>query len=307
MTTDAEILELIQDYTHTNQYFLVEYLFLANRKHQNLRNALDSKADKDKLKEIIFDLEDHFQTSFNEVFKETCKYINRYFSQELCHRRPSIPVRISLKVIAYNQIVSLERFPPWEFEDIESNTFENSAFDYLSHAGSQEYYLCNSIPQAINEGKYKNKRIDIQKAEDYIDNYINKRPKTEKSNDSLDMEWAECWKKVRNELTGEAQIPPPESCYKSTVVSPISLSSKDLKSSEFKKFFSLDDVSISAESKAIVGYLCLDHPVENYFETKDVRFIDIVSKFLSLYMLPELGYTQYSSTYFDALNVIGGV
>jgi hypothetical protein len=302
MTTTIDVLKLLQDYACINQSSLVEYLFLADRKHKAIQQAISLKASKEILKKNILDLEDYFQASFSEVASITYQYLEKYFSQKFCNERSAIPIRFSIKVIAYDQIVSRERFPSWAFEDIESTILENTAFEYLSREGTQEYYVCNNIPKAIESSGYKNNRIDIEKAKQYI-----KKSDSEKSiiEDGLvDVGWTECWKKVKHKHTGEEQIPPPESCYKSTIVVPILLHSKDLKSSEYKDFFNLGNTG--KESKVILGYLCLDHPLDQYFrEETDVKLVDIFSKFLSLYMLPELAYTQYSTSYFKALQVIG--
>jgi hypothetical protein len=302
MTAEVDLLNLLESYSCINQSLLVEYLFLADRKHKDLQKAIHSKDKKEILKEKILDLEDYLQESFSRIANVTCEYLRKYFSQQLCDKRSIVPIRFSIKVIAYDQIVSRARFPLWEFEGIETKLIEDSAFEYLSREGAQEYYICNSIPKAIALGGYKNNRIDIEKAKKYINNVQNK--KVVIGNDPIDMAWTKCWKKVKHEQTGEEQLPPPESCYKSTIVVPISLYSKDLSSSEFKNFFNLGNTP--KEGKVILGYLCLDHPSDNYFrEETDVKLVGIFSKSLSLFMLPELAYTQYSTSYFKALQIIG--
>lgn len=306
MTTDVQLLDLLQEHARFHQPSLVEYIFMANFKHQEIATELKAGANKKALRNKILDLDEYLKSQFSAVAEKTFEYLKKYFTKEFCSQRSEIPLRISIKVITDDEIVSLERFPRCKYEDFESKASENSAFEHL--AKGNEYYFCNSIPMAIDGGKYKNNRIDLVKAKSYIQKITNGNITID--HESLDIQWANCWKKVKYILSSKMETPSPTSCYKSTIVVPIALNPDDLSSDIFKnKFNRVFYLSINDEmhnGKIILGYLCLDHPLESYFkEDTDVKLTDMFSKCLSLYMLPQLAYTQYSPVYFDALEAIG--
>jgi len=303
MTTESQLLDLLHSYISSSQYSLVQYAFMANYKHEEIRKALISGSDRNTLQNKTLDLDRYLEAGFSEVCSQTFEFLKKYFSKEFCSKRSKDSVRVSIKVIARDKILTLERFPKCLYEEFESDALENSAFKELTDNDSTEYF-CNSIPKAIADGKYKNNRIDLEKAEKYIRNILKlKAEGKEVTQDSPDIEWAKCWKNIKT-LSGEEEKPTPESCYKSTIVLPIYLNPDKIAHYEFKDFYQLIENDLVQEGKFIFGYLCLDHYLENYFQEDDVKIADLFAKILSIYMLFQLSYTQCSPTYYKAFQEI---
>lgn len=305
MTTEFVILTLLKDFTHLNQSSLVYYFLNSSSKHEQIRIEIEKGKDcsKSVLLNLINDLEDYFHQSFLEIANETCIYLSKYFSNDFCSKNSKISLRVAIKCIVGDRIVTLAQFPNWDIEDIEFKIHEHSAFECFLD-GNKEYYLCNSIANAISKSCYKNPRIDIKKAKHYsLNTHPNNKVDTE-----IDMEWVKCWMNLKNKDTSIDENPPPESCYKSTLVLPISINLQDINSSHFNDFFNINFSNDLNQGKVIVGYLCLDHPLEHFFrEDIDIKLAEIIASFLSSYLLIELAYTQYSPIYFQALQIISSV
>ena len=150
--------------------------------------------------------------------------------------------------------------------------------------GGDKHYLCNNIPKALSEGNYKNARLD----KDAFEEQLEKFP----TGDMSDDEWVRCWHKLSFLRKGEKVFPPIQMCYRSTLVIPMSLLTKNLRQ-EFIEHFKVD----SDAERIVFGFLCFDHPEAGFFEDSDVHFGYIVADFLSLYLIQQLLYTDYSSVY----------
>jgi hypothetical protein len=311
LTSEIQLLQLINKYSRFSQSSLADYFFMSDLKHKEVEMALFKKKDApdyaEKLKVKISELDDYLD-EFNQVIDKTYEFLKEYFSKEYCSKRSEIPLRFSLKVIADDQIVSLRRCPACQYEDVESRTSDNSAFEELRN-GRREFYLCNSIPEAIANDDYKNNRIDIGLAKKYYSK-IKSREIDKNNKNLLDKEWVSCWKKVKSRINGLEEDPPFESCYRSTIVLPMSLELESL-SSQFRNFFHLIQNPVRDQvknGKAILGFLCLDHPEENFFnEDTDLEIGYVFANTLSLYIIPQLMYTQYSQVYFRSLSSLGEI
>jgi hypothetical protein len=302
MTSEIQIIDLLNKYICFTQSDLAQYVFIASQKHKKMANIVqkiskEGVGDDSRLKELRLsasELDDYLDTEFKRVFEKNYTFLEDYFSN-----RSDKTIRASIKVIIEDNIVSLRRYPDCEYEDFESKVSENSAFDAL--AKGQDYYLCNDIPEEIAKGLYKNNRINIQLAFDYYQRL--KAGELSKENKiQLDEEWQKCWKKVKSITTLEENVPIVDSCYRSTLVLPLSLETEKLDAS-FKEYFHMGSQLHFQPGKLIFGFLCLDHPEEGFFkEEKDVKMGYIFCDILSLYLIPQLAYTQYSETYFDAVS-----
>jgi hypothetical protein len=300
VTSEVQLLNLLERVMDFHQSSLMEYIFIADLKHREIEKGIKEKKGARTLEGRILELDNHLEQEFTNVSKKTCEFLREYFSKDYCSKRSEIPLRVSIKVIVNNRIVSLKRFPETKYEDVKSLVSENSAFDALK--SGEKFYFCNSIPEEISK-EYKNNRIDILKAKEYKQRLNDGEIKPVL--DNIDEEWVKCWNKVTIKLTGAKAQPPHESCYKSTIALPIFFNTESLASNEFKAFLHLDRMEHLNAKKLILGYLCLDHPLENYFQQEtDVGIGYIFSKILSLYMIFQLQYTQYSTVYYRALESI---
>lgn len=159
---------------------------------------------------------------------------------------------------------------------------ENTGFQYVFNNG--RYYLCPDIPSKAKGGYYINPRLQNHLARNY-----NPPRKAFIKKEAIDTAWCDCW--VRGSST------PAEwerSCYKSTLIVPMTLINNDL-DDEFKKdFFN----SSFHDNRTIIGYLCFDHPIIDYFnENIDVKLGYIFADILSLYFYSAYIHTTISQTF----------
>ena len=270
-------------------------MYACSNKHKKVREIvalLNAVEDAPRLGMLIQDLEaalsdlDRYAYSkFDEAFGTSFSYISDYFVSDSQYRP-----RACIKVITEEGVAPLVRRPkPFAFiEGLSAAPSENSAFDEIM-GDPVRHYICNDIPKQISSGQYKNNRIDMsifqRMLKEYPDGHI------------PDKAWKKCWKKVRltvddTDETRPLLEPPTAMCYRSTLVVPMSLITQDL-GQEF-----LNQFRISADTgTAVFGFLCFDHPEAGFFENEDVDFGYMIADFLSLYIIQQLMYTDYSSVY----------
>lgn len=267
-----------------NQKQLTEYVFCSYKLHSSMQANLplgERKSNPRLLKVNFVKLEQHLQDKFKGIFVDNYKFLKEYFDD-----RNQVYPRISIKVIINNTIVTLNR-EPHTYKDFKSRSHENSAFDSLTKG--QDYYICNNIPRQIRVGKYINNRINIEKARKY-------KP----SNDSDDHKvWIDCWHDVLND-EGKKVRPPSESCYKSTLVFPMSMNTSNL-SQELKEYLRIGNQANNYVGRIVFGFLCLDHPSKDFFDEEiDINIGMIFSDLLCLYLIDQVMFTEYSNSYFQA-------
>jgi hypothetical protein len=302
--TFPTLLELMRNYICDTQTALLQYIFLANNKHKAVKEFLEElesgaikgsyeQACKD-LAYLLTDLDEHLLIKFGEVFDSTYEYSLKYFEG-----RSLLPPRMTLKVVlALDKLVTLFKIPETYVYETDVGLAENTAFDRI--ADGERQYFCNDIPKSIRNGSYFNTRIDLDKAKEFamkdVDLHI-------EDDDTYDKAWSEAWKRIRLVGSDKTIKPPPETCYKSTVVLPVSLETEKLASEFINKF------RISNESeRALFGFLCLDHPTTDFFnEGTDTDFISILADILSCYLISQMTYTQFSSIYYKAKLVASGM
>ena len=149
---------------------------------------------------------------------------------------------------------------------------ENTAFSYLVSDNTQDKYLCNNIPEHILKDNYKNARIDLDKARKYSQPRKYKwRPIRAFVGKSFDKKWIEVWKKSEKDI-----ILDEKSCYKSTLVVPISFNGNNKLSHTVKLALG------AGEGTLPKGFLCLDHHYTDYFRDGDVELAYIVADMFSI-------------------------
>jgi hypothetical protein len=290
---NIDILNLISTYVCETQSSLSQHIFMVNEKHKKLRECVcqiqsDNREilykDKERLKMLLADIDGYFMTSFGEFFEKTYKYALVYFNE----RSPMSP-RITLKLVVEDQLGTLIKLPESFLSDKNTRIDENTGFHKI--AKGEKHFLCNNIPDAIRRSNYINARIDQNKASAFSERDSIERELSYK--DKFDNDWVKCWNSVKR-LGSESSIEsPPSTCYKSTMVIPISLAMKKLEKEFIQKF----EISESSE-KALFGFLCFDHINVNYFnEDQDINFTQIVADILSLPLINQLMFTQFSHFY----------
>lgn len=154
----------------------------------------------------------------------------------------------------------------------------NKAFELLLEDSSKYYYLCNDIPTEIKERLYKNARINESNINNYKEKFVLKNKYLRnKLKPSPDTSWRLHWKD--SNLIGNNEY---EHFYKSTLVVPIRV----LKPEDTG--VCLNTVLPEATSKFtegnIFGFLCIDHPMINYFNKEDdISVMYVIADFLSVY------------------------
>lgn len=289
------LLSLMRAYMCDTQTSLSQYVFLANNKHKLVKEFLDAiergAVTKSHaqiisfLSNLLSDLDEHLLIKFGEVFDSTYECSLKYFEN-----RSISPPRMTLKVILQaDKLVTLFKLPETYVYETDVGISENTAFDCIANGADQ--YICNNIPKAVVDGSYRNPRINTDRAKELI-----AKIEYNKSDDEYDSTWAKAWKCIQLAESNETIDSPAETCYKSTVVLPISLATEKL-APEFTARFKISNES----ERALFGFLCLDHPTINFFkEDVDANFVSIIADMLSLYLINQLIYTQFSSVYYKA-------
>jgi len=277
---NISLLTNTKDFICYNQGEYAQYNFLVSLRHQKLKKARskdDIKAKLDSLNKFVFSQAD-------AVFTKNFEIIKKFFSE----RDKELP-RVCVKCHDdKKQIVDVFRDrqayinKPYHISD-------NTGFNEVYKTG--EAYLNNDIPRTAMKGLYKNPRLHIGAAKNYI---VSKSF----SPQGPDTTWNNCWNPTIE--AGTETPSPAESCYKSTLIVPMTLLNNEL-SDEFKVAFKIDKKQVDLvdeKPRAIWGYLCLDHVERDYFKKDmDAALGYIFADMLSLYLITKLTYTEYSKTY----------
>lgn len=279
---------IVKEIVCYNQGKIADYSFIASKRHQDLKSIVEGKNECCDQKDIEASrqmLDEYLNVEFGNACEDNFEYAIKYFEN-----RSNFLPRVCLKVYYDNKVVPLFR-DRFLIPDSEYSIDANTAFQNIHMTG--KYFLCNNIPEAIHLGLYKNARIDSQKVKKYMNTFSIDR-KLSKFFDHEDTSWVSCW-----HSQGKCQQLPPEACYKSTLVVPLTFWNNDL-SSEFTNHFSID----SSLKRSVYGFLCFDHHCAGYFDLeKDINFGYIIADLLSLYLAQTLNYTNLSNSYRKATDI----
>ncbi|ABW27288.1 hypothetical protein [Acaryochloris marina] len=296
---ESKLLELLSDYVCSSQTSLLQHIFMVNENHKNLRQCIQSitsdkqeisKDEEDHLRELLADFDGFFLDDFGRIFEKAYKYSLVYFQG-----RSNISPRLTLKVISKDKLATLLKIPESFLSDNNTEISANTGF--LEIAQGKDFYLCNNIPNEIANGKYVNIRIKDKAA--YIYATTHSVDHSRKFRDRYDQEWVSCWSPVSRVGSKESIESPPETCYKSTLILPVSLATKKLRKEFIEKF-----QIISSTQRALFGFLCFDHINVEYFKLEDRFFIQILTDILSIYLINQLMFTQFSTVYYNAKKIL---
>lgn len=292
-----------KDYFCFTQSWLAQYSFMAGELHKEIKDCMRDEPDgpdkKKKLEKLCQKINNDLDSYQELIFKESCKYIQRHF-----HSRSKIKPRICLKAVedSKSEVVAIFREKYEYFINYKAK--DNKGFEDVHSTG--QYFICNNIPQEVADKKYWNPRIDRDRVmQVYFKNYDKNNPKQNEKN------WQHCWNK--NEPYGsngqdkKASLSSKESCYKSTMIIPLTLLNNEGLRDSFREHFNiptaLSDEDITA--RAIYGFLCFDHQEINFFNEKvDKRVGYVFADMLSIFMIHQLIFTKYSKTFNRAKDYI---
>lgn len=284
------VVNLVNDMVCYNQGELAQYTYLAGEKHKLMKEELRSAStDKAKVQSYKEELEIHLNAELKKVIKGNFARILKYFDG----RSKQAP-RVCIKVAKDDNILDFFREDN-RFYVTDCKRKENSGFASVYETG--KYYLCNDIPYEVKAGRYENPRIDKRKAILYkkssVLNWWNQKQGRE------DADWISCWKE--SSVNGNFVTPHAKQCYKSTLVIPMTLVGNDL-SRDFKQQFRILE---DKPGRAIYGFLCLDHHHRNFFKPEmDVAVGYIFADLISLYLISNLTYIDYSKTFKAAVDYV---
>lgn len=273
-----------------NQATYLNYAYMAGELHRKVKDYRRSLGDgavtKNKAKALerrIKALFDFFNAQLLSPIDLLIATAKNYYSG-----RHGLQPRCTIKLNHSQTTDSQEIFDFARCETVDYNTRykpeTNTGFDYVNQHGI--YYIENNIPNVAKQKKYVNERLHAGAAENYKIKMprwyaIGKKPYRK------DEEWVACWHKVGTVAPAE------KTCYKSTLIIPISLvnNARHLMP-DFVEHFKAQGCD-----KIIFGYLCFDHVSTDFFiEHKDVPFGYILADIFSCYLVTRLQYTLKSKT-----------
>lgn len=284
---DETVSKNLCDFICYHQGEFIQYAFLAGEYHKAMktefyvqkrnRNAIEAKHD-----ELI----GYLNEKIGDVFSTSFGLIQHFFSARhiksprICLKAnfdPKEKLVIGLfreQIVGYNSDCSVN---------------ENKGFHYIKENG--RYYLCQNIPKEAQRGEYYNPRLIKEAVDNYQPLSRIKRYFKTKNDFFLDENWVNCWRRIE---TGDGQPVKAHyrSCYKSTLIIPLTLWNNKLNPKFIEKF------NIADVNRTIFGYLCFDHIETNYFNPVfDVDVGYIFADILSLYLLVRFVFVDQSTTY----------
>jgi hypothetical protein len=300
----------IRDAICFNQGEYIQYTFLAGEAHKVLRIAYEtSPHDISIVHDTCMYLENILNRNMERVSQENFKFIKNYFSG----RHPIEP-RVCIKV-PYDQDEThklvIQLFRDRKVNYLSEYPLEaNSGFWTVKRTG--RWFLSNNIPKEVAQNLYLNDRLDYTAVKEYDNQKSHKADSRDEdstyggaSGFEYDQKWIACWKKPVS-LEGAVLEVDPTSCYKSTLIVPMTLWNNKLDEGFREVINKKLKIKIKEDeiSRIIFGYLCIDHVEEEYFNKKmDIDIGYMFADMLSLYLMTRLIYTDLSETFCRILDV----
>jgi len=284
------IVKLFNDFICFNQGELAQFNFLAGEFHKPLKDELRKEViNTEVLRNHFENLTEKISKLTAEAFNSNCQTIEQYFID-----RSKNPPRFCVKANKDGRVFDIFRPNP-EYFSLTYSYKDNTGCESVVDTG--KYYICNNVPKAIQNEEYNNPRIDCIK----VRRRIRDDGTFENEND-----WYDCWQSNSSSETNEIKRPHKSSCYKSTLIIPITLLRNKLDDS-FRSHFRIPKLNNQMEiSRAIYGFFCIDHVEPNYFnEDLDVKAGYIFADIMSLYIITGLMFTEYSGSYNRVKEMIG--
>lgn len=176
---------------------------------------------------------------------------------------------------------------------------DNTAFNFIRDVGRS--FISNDILAQIFSAKgYRNPRLDSDAVKSNYQKLAagRKRFHSYYRKDLPDHQWQGQWKDPTGTPAADHL-----SCYKSTLVVPMTLINANL-SDDFKEFMFEDDAA-TRYAKLTFGFLCWDHINTDFFQDHDEHFAYIAADILSLFMVTAFGLTSRSATCAEINKEIG--
>jgi hypothetical protein len=286
-----------------NQSKLSNYIFLSSRRHKNLKIALanykqspSSDDAANELRDAFSQLSNYLENDFRDISEWHFEYLVGMLKKKSV--TPKSP-RACIKGFQEDTIITLAGDPSGYYNK-KFPLNANTAFSEI--LSSKSYYLCNDIPHSVKMSAYRNARIV---GEDVAKNYSSNPLKDLKLwlTKTPDKNWQRCWERIY--IDGNCRLPPIESCYKSTLVIPMSFGSRGWLSDEFQRHFVGN--SDPTDYVSCFGFLCIDHQNAGYFRDEDIDMSYVFADLLSLYLIQKLTCSAYSSVWQEASEIVDSI
>lgn len=268
---------IFREMTCFHQGRAMQYWCYASWLHRSFKNAINEGATPDAIEKQRVALLDYLQQDLQQVALGTFSIINKYFAQRAAEYGKVMP-RICLKGFDEDQcLFDLAREKGIQHADPVALN-KNSGFAHVVKTGTP--FLANDLVTDLVH--YSNPRLIRKKVL-----ALDKRLKDKNSSHVIDkQDWIECWE---NGAKDE------RSCYRSTLIIPLTLKNNIGLLPEFRNAFGggkNDD-----NSRMIYGALCFDHVSPQFFRHEDIDFGYVAADWLSLYLLTQINYTANSTTF----------
>ena len=277
----------LRDFICFHQGEFIQFAFLAGEYHKALKTEFSKEnRSRDTIASRHDELLEYLNEKIGAIVSSSFSLIQNLYSD----RHVKSP-RICLKVNfdpKEEMVVGLFREQNVGYVS-DCSVNENKGFQYIKENG--QYFLCQDIPKEAQKGEYFNPRlikqaVDIYQSLGRIKRYFKTKDKV-----YVDENWVNCWKRIETE-NGQPVRPHYRSCYKSTLIIPLTLLNNNLNKKFIEKF------NIPNVNRTIFGYLCFDHVEINYFKPIfDVDVGYIFADILSLYLLVRFIFVNQSATY----------
>lgn len=291
-----------------NQGMMIQYLYMVAEKHKSLKEALNAGAREESVvRGFLIEMEDYIVSERKRIILQNLSYMRRALEREKGRLAPfRICVKEPYEDNGEQKIITMlrEKDALYEFgQSIDAN----KASLHVKAFG--EFYICNDIPAKSKESPlvdgYFNPRLNPSAVQMYSPSALNflfeKGKKVH-----VDQDWINCWNRV--ELDGGRRVAPPkDSCYKSTLVIPLTLLNNKLERdfwglliSRGKEsgFFSREEFSVDEAERQIYGYLCIDSIATEFFnDTYDVNVGYFFADMVSIFVFISRMFTGLSRTY----------
>lgn len=281
--TNEDFASYIKELVCYNQGEYIQYACVAAEFHKAMRIAHEQEdaATAQTLKSTQLD---YLNRNLDRVTRRNFELFRTYFRGRSPHL-PRTCVKGSSPTDGSSSIIPLFRDSKVNYS-VACAIEHSTGFKYVHETGRP--YLCNDIPRAVAAGEYLNPRLDTNAARSYEPPSLFK--KLLRRDRGPDERWARFWNNGGTPTSNRSTLP--DSCYKSTLIVPMTLWNNDLEDS-FKEMINISDVD-----RAIFGFLCADHVDTGYFHSAlDVEVAYVVADILSLYFVQRLVLTNASGTF----------
>lgn len=292
LTTSHDTSSFLREVICYNQGEYIQYSFLAGECHKTLKDAFrESPTHIDTLRQLCGKLEGFLNKQLYYVSLQNFRFLKAYF-RDPHDKEPRICIKGNYKKGATDHIVQLIRDKKVNYQS-DYPLEDNSGFVFVKNHG--RYFKCDDIPKSIVTDGYRNARIDTNLARAYYEQNAASADLSDNHGLHFDESWVKCWAPPQ----GEGNPPvDPNSCYKSTVIIPMTLWNNKLAPPFLMRLREKQKREINTEARTILGYLCFDHVETDYFnDDMDIDVGYIFADILSLYMMTRSIYTELSTTY----------